>query len=102
MLEDWRKGIIVPLYNGKDNREECNNYRGISLLSVPRKVYGRILNERMIKITDKSVGDEQCFRKGRGCVDQIFALKRLVKKYLEKDRKLFAAFMDLEKAYDKS
>ncbi len=32
--------------------------------------------------------------------NQIFAKKILVEKYLEKDRKLFAAFMDLEKAYD--
>ncbi len=55
-----------------------------------------------MKKTDKSVGDEQGgFRKGRGCVDQIFAVKILVEKYLEKDRKLFAAFMDLEKAYDR-
>ncbi len=69
---------------------------------MPGKIYGRILNERMIKITDKNMGDEQGgFRKGRGCVDQIFAVKILVEKYVEKDRKLFAAFMDLEKAYDK-
>ncbi len=40
------------------------------------------------------------FRKGR-CVDQIFAMKRLVEESLEKDKKLYAAFMDLEKAYDK-
>ncbi len=34
------------------------------------------------------MGDEQGgFRKGRGCVDQIFAVKILVEKYLEKDRK---------------
>ncbi len=89
--EDWRKTIIVPLYKGKGNREECNNYRGISLLSVPGKIYGRILNERMMKVTDKSVGDEQGgFRKDRRCVNQIFAVKILVEKYLEKDRKLFA------------
>ncbi len=61
--EDWGKAIIVPLYKGKGNREECNNYRdtSISLLSVPGKIYGRILNERMMKITGKSVGDEQGF-----------------------------------------
>ncbi len=42
--------------------------------------------------------DEQGgFQKGRGCVDRIFAVKILVEKYLEKDRKLLAAFMDLEK-----
>ncbi len=119
--EEWRKAIIVLLYKGKVNREEYNNYRGISLLSMPGKIYGRILNERIMKITDKSVGDEQggfwkgrkCveqifavsvgeqggFWKGRGCVDQIFAVKILMEKYLEKDRKLFSAFMGLEKAY---
>ncbi len=30
-----------------------------------------------------------------------FCNEKLVEKYLEKDRKLFAAFMDLEKAYDR-
>ncbi len=37
----------------------------------------------------------------RECTNQIFAVKILVEKYLEKDRKLFAAFMDLEKACDR-
>ncbi len=100
--EAWSKAIIVPLYKGKGKREECNNYRGISLLSVPEKIYGRIFSERMMKITEKSVSAEQGgFRKGRRCVDQIFAVKILVEKYLEKDRKLFAAFMDLKKTYDR-
>ncbi len=55
-----------------------------------------------MKITDKSMDDEKGgFQKGRGCVDQIFALKILVEKYQEKERKLFAAFTDLEKAYDR-
>ncbi len=95
--EDWRKAIIVPLYKGRGNRKECINYRGIGLLSVPG-----ILNEKMMKVTDKSVGDEQLgFRKGRGCVDQIFCNENTGRKYLEKDRKLFAAFMALEKAYDR-
>ncbi len=51
------------------------------MIELTGKIYGRILNERMKKITDKSVGDEQGgFRKGRGCVDQIFAVKILVEK----------------------
>ncbi len=102
VLEAWSKAIIVPFYKGKGKRKECNNYRGISLLNVPGKIYGRILNERMMKISDKSVGAEHGgFQKGGGCVDQIFAVKILVEKYLEKDRRLFAAFMDLEKVYDR-
>ncbi len=44
--------------------------------------------------------DQGGFRKGR-CVDQIFAMKRLVEGYLGKDKKMYATFMDLEKAYDR-
>lgn len=40
-------------------------------------------------------------RKGRGCVDYFLLLKMLFEKYLEKHRKLFAAFKDLEMVYDK-
>ncbi len=92
---EWRKVITVPLCKGIGNKDECNNYRGISLLSVPEKMYGKILSERM-KITEKSVGDEQDFRKGRGCVGQIFAVKILVEKYLKTERKLSVALRDLE------
>ena len=32
--EDWKSVEIVQLYKGNGERTECNNYRGISLLSV--------------------------------------------------------------------
>ena len=55
----------------------------------------------MMRVTESSIGNEQGgVRKGRRCVDQIFVLKVIVEKYLEKDRKFVAAFMDLEKAHD--
>jgi len=57
--EDWKGAIIVPLYKGKGDRRECKNLRGISLLSVPGKVYGKILIKRATKISDSMVGDEQ-------------------------------------------
>lgn len=56
----------------------------------------------MTKISERSEGtgkDE--FRRGRGCVDQIFGLRIIVKK-LEKNCKMFAAFRYLEKAYDRN
>ncbi len=52
-------------------------------MSVPGKVYGRILTERMMEVTEGKVSEEQGgFRKGRGYVDQIFAMKRSVEEYL--------------------
>ena len=40
---DWRDAYIVPLYNGKGDKCECSYSRGISLLSVVSKQYGRVL-----------------------------------------------------------
>ncbi len=48
------------------------------------------------------IHDEQCgFRKGRGCVDQIFTVGQVWEKYLAEGKDVFWAFMDLEKAYDR-
>ena len=34
---DWKRGLVVPLWKGKGNRQDCNNYRGVTLLSVPAR-----------------------------------------------------------------
>ncbi len=44
---DSAKAIIVLIYRGKGGREECGSYRGVSLLSVPGKVYGKVIIERV-------------------------------------------------------
>jgi len=41
---DWRKGITVILYKRKGARSECQNYRRITLLSVPGKVFAHVLS----------------------------------------------------------
>ena len=52
-------------------------------------------------LTGDEVMDEQGgFRIGRGCLDQIFTVKQIVDKVIEKDKKVYMAFVDLEKAYD--
>ena len=100
--KDWMKAIIIPIYKGKGDKGECKNYRGISLLSMPGKVYGRVLIEKVEGLTERFVREEQCgFRKGRGCVDQVFVMNQLIEKFGSKGKVLYASFMDLEKAYDR-
>ena len=77
--------MIVPLYEDKGERTECNNYRSISLLSVARKIYAWILVDRVRKVTEDLIDDEQWgFIVGKGCVDQIFILKQIGEKAREK------------------
>ena len=40
---DWRGACLVPLYKGKGDKFEYSNSRGISLLSVVGKLFGRVL-----------------------------------------------------------
>ncbi len=41
------------------DRNECQNYRGISLLSIAGKVYGKTVIERVQKITESRISEEQ-------------------------------------------
>ena len=80
---------------------DCTNYRRISLMSAVGKVFARILNERVkFVLVDKVMDEQGGFRVGRGSNDQIFAVKQLLEKTIEKDKKIYMAFMDLEKVYD--
>ena len=98
--EDWGKAIIVPLHK-KGDRTECSNYRAISLLSVPGKVYTKILQQRLKRYVEEVVGEEQAgFRRGRGTVDQIFVIRQLSEKYFEKNRTLYNNFIDFKHVFD--
>ena len=97
----WRGSCIVPLYQGKGDKCECSNSRGISLLSVVGKLFGRVLIKRVRAGTVCAIGEEQCwFRQGRGCMDQVFAVKQVCEKYLANWEAAFWAFMNLENSYD--
>lgn len=74
MYEDWQNAFMVPLYKGKGNKCEFLNYRGISLLRVPIKLYGRVMTERLIG-TKHQTGEEQCGFMSSRCVDQLLAFK---------------------------
>ena len=100
--KEWCEACIVPLYKGKGDKYECGSYRGISLLSVVGKLYGRVLINRISSETECAIGEEQCgFRRGRGWVDQVFAVREVCEKAIESGTEVVWAFMDLEKAYDR-
>ena len=42
---DWKQGLVVPIWKG--DRLDCNNYRGVTLLSVPGKVLAHLLLSRI-------------------------------------------------------
>ncbi len=98
-----QKPSLSQYTKGREGGGECGSYSGTSLLSIPGKVYGKVIIERVQRLTGKKISEEQGgSRKGRGCVDQIFSFRMVVEKTLAKWKKLYAAFMDLEKLMTES
>jgi len=98
--DDWTKGVIVKIPK-KGVLNDCNNWRGITLLSVPSKILAKIIIRRMSDAVDNTLRKEQAgFRKDRGCADQIFALRNIIEQCTEWQRQLYVNFVDFEKAFD--
>jgi len=77
----------------------CFVKRGITLLSLPGKVYSRVLERRLWPIVEPQLQEEQCgFRPGRGTVDQLFTLVGLLGGSWEFAHPVYMYFVDLEKA----
>ena len=78
---------------------QCKNFREIKLLEHGLKVLEKVLDNRLRKLImtcDTQFG----FSKGKGAMDVVFVLRLLQEKILEKE-KMYVAFLDLEKAYDR-
>ncbi|KAK3525020.1 hypothetical protein QTP86_013357 [Hemibagrus guttatus] len=98
---DWATGVVVPLFK-KGDRRLCSNYRGITLLSLPGKVYSRVLERRVRPLVKPRIQEEQCgFRPSRGTLDQLYTLHRVLEGSWEFAQPVHMCFVDLEKAFDR-
>ncbi|MCG8047974.1 MAG: reverse transcriptase family protein, partial [Candidatus Thiodiazotropha endolucinida] len=98
----WGEGYIVPLFK-KGDAENVENYRGITLLSVVGKLFTCILNNRLNEWAEcyqVYIEAQAGFRSGMGTVDNIFVLHGLITHFINNNQKLFAAFVDFQKAFD--
>ncbi|GAA6099877.1 uncharacterized protein LOC114443009 [Tachysurus ichikawai] len=72
-----------------------------TLLSLPGKVYARVLERRIRPIVEPRIQEEQCgFRPGRGTLDHLYTLTRLLEGSWEFAQPVHMCFVDLEKAFD--
>jgi hypothetical protein len=57
--EQWKESIVVPIQK-TGGKTDCNNYRGISLLSTSYKILSNILLSRLRSYIDEIIGEPQC------------------------------------------
>ena len=98
--DSWKKSKLIPIFKNKGDILDCDNYRGIKLMSHFMKLWERIFAARLreiVIIRDNQFG----FRPGMLTTEPVFALRQLQEKCRENNKDLHMVFVDLEKAFDR-
>jgi hypothetical protein len=99
MPNDWKCGLLIKIPK-KGYIANCDNWWGITLLSIPSKVYTSILINTIKEHDNHRLRKEQAgFRPNRSCIVQMNTL-RIVTERVEWSSRLYAVFIDFEKAFD--
>ena len=100
ITDSSEKSNLIAIVKNKGDTLECNNYRGIKLMSHFMKLWERITEARLreiVNIRDNQFG----FRPGMSTTEPVFALRQLQEMCREKNKDLHMGFVDLEKALDR-
>ena len=105
----WNTGIIQtdsregqgPSSKGMSDRQDCNNYRGVTLLSVSGTDFARIIIDRVRHhLLEHQHPEQSGFPPMRSTIDRILALRVLTERRREFRQGLLAAYVVLCKAFD--
>jgi len=96
--KDWQTGVIIPMRKKEDRSEcnECTNYRGISLLSIPGKVYAKCI-EDTAKYLNQSWSVPAVALQTKISLSSQFS--RNIGSIYVKD--VYTCFVEVERAYDR-
>ncbi|PWZ15356.1 LINE-1 retrotransposable element ORF2 protein [Zea mays] len=82
MPDEWRRSTLVPIFKNKGDVQSCTNYRGIKLMSHTMKLWERVIEHHLRKMT--SVTQNQFgFMPGRSTMEAIFLLRQLMERFRE-------------------
>ena len=100
--DEWNLSIIVPIFK-KGDRNNFNNYRGISLTSCVSKIFNRVISMHIsyfVENEDLLSEVQGGFRSQHRCEDHIFSLKSILTCRSKEGKNTYLAFLDFRKAFD--
>ena len=100
---NWSRSKMFLLFK-KGNPELPENYRGISLLNAITKIFTALLANRISEWADafdRLPENQSGFRRGRGCIDNLFILSSIVGNRLRLRGKCYVFFVDFKQAFDR-
>ena len=100
LLEDWKLANIFPVFK-KDNKEQAENYRPISLLSiVPRVMEWCIFTAIRDHVFNLISACQHGFIAERSCVTQLVEVLDQIGTKLDRGVQVDIIYLDMSKAFD--
>ena len=100
---EWQD-LHVNYIPKKGSVERLDQCRGIAISSNMGKIFARVMYMRLVRIVEREgfLGEIQNgFRPDRRVVDHVFTLSQILEIARKKRRRVFMAFLDVRKAYDR-
>ena len=91
--EIWIHSSITPLFKQKRDSLNCNNYRGIKLLSHLLKLWERVIEHRLreiVTISERQYG----FQKGKSTTQPMFCLRMVQERFRVFDKSIHIVLVD--------
>ena len=95
----WLFARLTILFK-KGDRLSCNNYRGINVINSIAKIYDYVIYNRLSKWWQPD-REQAGAQPARGCTEHLVTLRLLIDFCKNRRKKLFIAFIDFSKAYDR-
>jgi len=92
---------LLKYQKKKSDLTKCHNSKGIFLLCLPSKVFGKVVIERIKEVIDANLRCDQVgFREGRGTIEQVLILRNIIELSIKWHAPLYNNFLDFTKTFD--
>ena len=100
---DWKLAYVTPIHK-KGPKKKAENYRPISLTSVPFKLIQRIVRDAIVDHMERNNLfniHQHGFRAGHSCVTQLLEVIEDIFEMIDEGHEVDVVYLDFSKAFDK-
>ena len=100
---DWKQATVVPIFKGKGDKNEVNNYRPVSLTSTTCKVMESIIHKHITEYCDKNkilTHEQHGFRSKHSTTSNLLELINEITSLMDIGHSVDVITVDFAKAFD--
>ena len=102
--QGWREAHVTPIFKNKGSKSKAENYRPISLTSIPCKIMESILRDHIVDyltVHELIKSTQHGFIARRSCTTNLLEFLERCTRILDEGDPLDIVYLDFAKAFDK-